>query len=61
MIQQMVRQMFLGLLGLENVPRLWNQSNLVGVQLCPPPTHVSVPQGGPDDAPLPREDVGRME
>lgn len=54
MIQQTVRQMFLGLPDLENVPRLRNQSSLVGVQLCPPPTRVSVPQGGPGDSPPPR-------
>ena len=61
MIQQTVRQMFLGLLGLENVPRLQNQSNWLESQLCPPPTHVSVPQGGQDDSPPPGEGVGRME
>lgn len=61
MIQQTVRQMILGLLGLENVPRLQNQSNWLESQLCPPPTHVSVPQGGQDDSPPPGEGVGRME
>lgn len=57
MIRQTVRQMFLGLLGLENAPRLQNQSDWLESQLCPPPTHVSVPQGGRDDSPPP----GRME
>lgn len=61
MIQQMVQQMFLGLLGLENVPRLQNQSDWLESQLCPPLTCVSVPWGGRDDSPPPGEGVGRME
>lgn len=60
MIRQTVRQMFLRLLGLENAPRLQNQSNWLESQLCPPPTHVSVPQGGRDDSPPPGEDGARQ-